>query len=118
MLNIEDRDGTWTKGQPWWYSWSIGKSTFLGKTSTETFEGPRFPASVPMPEGNYFATWTEKRYVKRYTGRLGRLRDRVAGPRQHSLVDLDIPGGIPHEGKGENSWDCGMDGLFGCSETL
>jgi hypothetical protein len=30
-------------------------------------------------------------------------------------VDLDIPGGIPHEGKGENSWDCGMDGLFGCS---
>jgi hypothetical protein len=29
-------------------------------------------------------------------------------------VKLDIPGGIPHNGKGENSWDCGDDGLWGC----
>jgi hypothetical protein len=29
--------------------------------------------------------------------------------------DVEIPGGIPFNGKGENSWDCGTDGLFGSS---
>lgn len=28
-------------------------------------------------------------------------------------VTLNIPKGIPFAGKGENSWDCGDDGLFG-----
>jgi hypothetical protein len=30
-------------------------------------------------------------------------------------ASVDIPGGIPHPGKGENSWDCGMDGVYGLS---
>lgn len=114
-VEIEDRDGTWSKGQPWWRSWSITTRTLLGRTKSETTEVPGGLAEIPLPEGKYQGAWTEKHYVNRYVGPLGRLRDAVLGPRQHSLIDLDIAGGIPIEGKGENSWDCGMDGLFGCS---
>jgi hypothetical protein len=28
-------------------------------------------------------------------------------------ADVKIPGGIPHQGKGENAWDCGDDATFG-----
>ena len=30
------------------------------------------------------------------------------------ILELNIPTGIPHEGKGTASWNCGEDGLFGC----
>lgn len=58
-----------------------------------------------MPEGCYPATVKiEERTWKR--------------PRwfRKTRVDayVDIPDGIPHEGKGTASWNCGEDGLFGC----
>lgn len=28
-------------------------------------------------------------------------------------ASVDIPAGIPHPGKGENSWDCGEDRTYG-----
>lgn len=87
----------------------------LGSNHTETITGQTGMTTVPLPEGTYPASWTQVTYVTTYTGRLGKIRDRIRGPRTHSTVDLDIPGGIPFEGKGENSWDCGMDGVFGTS---
>lgn len=114
-LNVEDRDGSWSKGQPWWRSWSITTSTLLGKNRSEVTEQPGGMAKIPLPEGIYQGAWTEKTYVNYYTRPLGVLRDRLLGPRKHSSIYLEIPGGIPIEGKGENSYDCGMDGLFGCS---
>lgn len=112
---VEDRDGTWTKGQPWWQDMKITTTTLFGRNRTVETIGGSGMTNVPLPEGNYAARWTERQYVNYYTRPLGRLRDRIWGPRRHSLVDLDIAGGIPVEGKGENSWDCGMDGVFGCS---
>lgn len=60
---------------------------------------------IPMPEGCYRAqakretrTWRRRWYWP--------LRRRVD-------VWLQIPGGIPFAGKGENSWDCGDDGIWG-----
>lgn len=60
---------------------------------------------IPMPEGCYPAkatrstcTWKRPRWISKP---------------QHEDIWLDIPGGIPHAGKGENGWDCGDDGLFG-----
>ena len=59
---------------------------------------------IPMPEGTYQArarlkefSWSRPRW---FTKRIKR-------------VVFDIPKGIPHEGKGENAWDCGHDATFG-----
>lgn len=59
---------------------------------------------VPMPEKSYSATaelleatWTRPRWFARTIKR----------------CKIDVPEGIPHAGKGENSWDCGDDATFG-----
>ena len=59
---------------------------------------------IPMPEGNYDAhikfckdVWKRSRGFSKTILR----------------IDADIPKGIPHAGKGENSWDCGDDATFG-----
>ena len=60
---------------------------------------------VDMPEGVYKGTF--KRFVSYWK--------RPRWPFVQSLhrMSFDIPAGIPHEGKGENSWDMGMDATFG-----
>jgi hypothetical protein len=45
---------------------------------------------IPMPEGVYAATWQ----------------------RDGDLIKVDIPGGIPINGKGEEVYDLGIDGVF------
>lgn len=61
---------------------------------------------IPMPERAYPATavltectWTHQRF--------GWPRKRVV------RVELEVPGGIPVPGKGENAWDCGDDATLG-----
>lgn len=58
---------------------------------------------IPMQEGCYRAkitfeklTWKRPRWF----------------PKTKESCDIQIPGGIPFSGKGENSWDCGDDGLW------
>lgn len=89
---------------PKWRYWSVfvddllfGRATF-SKRVLQTVE-----ASVPMPEGAYPATvtltedsWRRPRW---FTRRLLR-------------AEVDVPGGVPHPGKGENGWDCGEDATF------
>lgn len=61
--------------------------------------------TIAMPEGAYAANYKiEKRTWN---------RPRWPFKKEHTSIDFDIPAGIPHEGKGENSWDCGMDATFG-----
>lgn len=98
-----------------WREPSFSPRSLFGLNSTETIEGESGMTNIPMPEGVYPATWQKITYVTRYTKSLGKLRDRILGPRSHTSIKLDIPGGIPVEGKGENSWDCGMDGILGTS---
>lgn len=113
---LDQPDGRWSRTDPWWRRQTINKHTILGRQRTETETLDSGTTSVPMPEGAYPALWTRTRHTSHYVGRLGRLRDRVLGPRQSApSIMLDIPGGIPVQGKGENSWDCGMDGIFGTS---
>ena len=57
-----------------------------------------------MPEGAYKATvemfwgiWKRPRWVAKKILR----------------ANVEIPSGIPKNGKGENSWDCGEDATFG-----
>lgn len=79
---------------------------FLGRTkhSSELLETRE--VFIPMPEGQYKAiakkeisTWKRPRWFAK----------------KETYVSLDIPDGIPHQGKGENSWDCGEDSLHGIS---
>lgn len=63
--------------------------------------------ALSLPEGLYMA-------AVKYTLREWR-RPRLPFIKRHEGIEFTIPGGIPVEGKGENSWDCGMDAIFSAS---
>ena len=98
----------WSSKTPRWRDgyWSISELV-LGSRSSEVEEViEEREVIAPMPEGCY--------PVK------ARLEIRVLRGRFHTrrwrsvnLDVLDTKGGIPHDGKGENSWDCGADGTYG-----
>lgn len=102
------RWGEWRACDPWWIRGvSIDiKKLILGRITYEAEALALVPCHVPMPEGNYSAVAKVQRVTR------GRTR---WFKRTGKVVTLDIPKGIPHAGKGENSWDCGDDGLFGIS---
>ena len=62
---------------------------------------------IPLPEGSYPATVTLEcaRWKRR----------RWPFPLVRMTADIDIPQGVPVPGKGENSWDCGDDAIYGMS---
>ena len=105
-LTLWGRWGEWRAVDPWWIrgvSLNIPDVVF-GRTNYTAEELALVPCHVPMPEGKYPAvckiercTWKRPRWFARTENRAW----------------LDIPKGIPHAGKGENSWDCGDDGLYG-----
>lgn len=76
----------------------------LGRWRCTTTKGSPTIVFIPMPEGCYPA-WAimESRTWRRRFG----LR------RHDDSVWLDIPGGIPHAGKGTTCYNCGDDGLYG-----
>lgn len=65
---------------------------------------------IEMPEGVYQATY--KKFISSWR------RPRSPFVKKITRIELDIPVGIPHEGKGENSWDMGMDATFGVTMPL
>jgi hypothetical protein len=113
-LNPWTRLDEWHSNDPWW---SKGVVIRLGDLLFgEVMHSSKLLSSgevwIPMPEGCYRATYTVEGHVwswPRYP-----IRFRV-------YYCFDIPGGIPHEGKGENSWDCGEDATEGitlCADNL
>lgn len=99
---------SWSRKYPWCQWWRQGSFHFanlLGKESysCETLrEG--IPVQIQMPEGVYRGTAKVER--ARWKRPLWLARERVS-------TYIDVPSGIPFQGKGENAWDCGDDGLFG-----
>lgn len=94
-----------------WPGWHLTlqprlRDRLFGRTVCTTVEGDPEPVIVPMPEGNYPGhAKQEERTWK---------RPRWPWPSQHRVefwVDMDI--GIPVPGKGENSYDCDDDAVFG-----
>lgn len=65
---------------------------------------------ITMPEGIYKATY--KKFNSFWKRPLLPFEKKI------KRIMIDIPGGIPHPGKGENSWDCGMDATFGITMPL
>jgi hypothetical protein len=100
------RWGEWNTRDPWWIRGVAldFRRLVLGQRVYRAEELALVPCIVPMPEGNYHAVAKVQRVTRgfqRWFKRTGRE------------VTLSIPKGIPFAGKGENSWDCGDDGLFG-----
>jgi hypothetical protein len=77
---------------------------FTGDPKFKIEKGEPVPFVVPMPEGCYPAEATPETLTWTYRFGFKRVRDSWS---------LNIPKGIPFEGKGENSWDCGADALHG-----
>lgn len=78
----------------------------LGRSECVTTTGEWEPTVVPMPEGIYSATVRREDRVWK--------RKRWPWPSQKRTEWwIEIPGGIPTPGKGENSWDCDDDGIYG-----
>jgi hypothetical protein len=98
---------SWRRDDPWWKKTIVLhiEDWLLGSCRCEHTYGDPFTVYVPMPEGSYKATATPETFV---------WRRRFYMPvRRREGVKLEIEGGIPHAGKGENGWDCGDDGLWG-----
>ena len=98
----------WNSRDPWWMRGIFHiDDFFLGRTKVTREIIEERPVSIPMPEGVYAAKAT----MERFTRKRSRWFKSVS-----YFINIEIlNGGIPHEGKGENSWDCGTDGLCGMS---
>lgn len=106
----------WSRNDPWWMRSRLSLRKFLfGRdvhSSTVREEGT---CVVPMPEANYPATYKIIDREWRYPKPLGRLRDVVVGVRRTSTTEIEPGKPVPVPGKGENSWDCGDDGIYSMS---
>ena len=104
------RSMEWRAVDPWWIrgislnlpDLVLGPHRHVLMTDREGI-----PVQIPMPEGVYHGTAK----FERRTWKRPRWRAKT-----RLFTSVDVPnGGIPHAGKGENSWDCGDDGLCGWS---
>ena len=102
----------WSSKTPRWRHGSFHLKDFLlgqMKHNPEILEGPK-DILIPMPEGCYPGklkverrTWTRPRWPW-WPLKIVRVSR-----------DIEVEQGIPYSGKGENSWDCGEDGLCGAA---
>lgn len=99
----------WTAETPRWRDgcWHP-LDTFLGRVKYTKQDIETRQIAIPMPEGEYPATAVLQRCTWKRPRWFARTRHFVK-------VDIGARGGIPHEGKGENAHDCGIDGLCGYS---
>lgn len=92
---------SWHSEDPKWWEFNINvKDIFFGKEKYSRRVLETRDVEVPMPERSYKAkaqlcldTWSRSRWFSKSIKR----------------IDIELNEGIPHEGKGENSWDCGVD---------
>ena len=94
-----------------WPGWHLTfnprlRDRLLGRMDCVTETGEPFSVVVPLPEGNYPGecrrekrTWQRKRWPFSRRERVG------------YWIDMKIAPPVP--GKGENSWDCDDDGVYG-----
>jgi hypothetical protein len=99
------RQWDWNSKDPWWIKGVsvnlpdllLGKAEYSNRPLGDT------ETVVSMPEGNYRArvemfesTWKRPRWFAKRMVR----------------ATIHTPDGIPHPGKGENSWDCGENATY------
>ena len=105
----------WNRDDPW-YVKGISlyfKDFIMGQLKMSEKDICVENIAIPMPERTYEAT-TELKEQTRWRSRFPFSLFK----RKNLSAWVDIPSGIPFPGKGENGWDCGMDGLFGTGVHL
>lgn len=99
----------WDSRTPKWrhFSTDIFDHVFGPTKHMEALLVPKKAVKIPMPEGSYDGTFElkERRISRKYWP--------LTETFTTAHVEVDV--GIPHEGKGENSWDCGEDATYGLS---
>jgi hypothetical protein len=98
---------SWSSRDPWWKNGSRSlKDVFFGRMKYREGEPERHRIAVQMPEGTYTGTcvmradsWKRPLWFRRVIRR--------------AHIDMDKGQHVPFPGKGENSWDCGEDGIYG-----
>lgn len=103
-------DMGWSSGTPRWRhgGWHpLGHNMRQGEP--ELLE--ERPILVPMEERSYRGKAKLERTRWGFT-KLPRMFDRID---YHVTIDMEKGEQVPFPGKGENSYDCGMDGAFGMS---
>jgi hypothetical protein len=108
-----DRDSWSLATHPRWRYNNINfPDLFLGDVKHTKVMLSKHEVVIPMPEGAYPAT------VQMYMGIWKRPRWFA---KRITKAEVEVPQGIPFEGKGENSWDIGEDRTYtisGPAETL
>jgi hypothetical protein len=109
-----ENEMSWSSKEPKWMHWNFNfKDAFLGRMRhKQELHGQPIRIWIPLPEGQYLA---EAQYETRTWTRPIWPFWPLKIVRQATAVDVHAWHGLPHQGKGENSWDCGTDGLFGYS---
>lgn len=108
-LVLWGREHEWIRSDPWWVRGVHLdlKDAILGKakfTSTET--APEVPIEILLDDRIYTGTAKFERCTWKRPLWFTKVRDSV-------WINMDQGHGLPHAGKGENSWDCGDDALCG-----
>jgi hypothetical protein len=113
-INPWSKRNEWCKKDPWWVrgiSFDIKDILFGELEHKKEIVQKKQEIKIPMPEGTYDAEFviTENSW----------WRSRIPFFKTiHYYADINIPIWIPFNGKGENAWDCGTNGLFGVSVML
>jgi len=98
MMDYESTD-------PWWWKFDINLADlFLGKAKYYKNIIKKGGAEIDMPEGIYPANFE----IARQTWKRPRWFKKVV-----ESVWFDLPVGIPAYGKGESSWNCGIQATTG-----
>jgi hypothetical protein len=103
--SIWEKSGHWSSSDPWWMHGNFNPKNFLlgrNKYSSEVVEEKR--TVIPMPEGSYPATVKLERCTWK--------RPRWPRPLYRYSTEITPDQFIPVPGKGENSYDCGDDGVW------
>ena len=103
-------ENEWSSSTPRWRAGSFDPADFiLGRVKCETLREDPIEGVIRLPEAAYAATATREHRTWK--------RPRWPFVRRASDWSFDIPRGLPIPGKGENSWDCGEDAIFGCGSS-
>lgn len=104
----EDKCGNWENGTYFRFPWFKATDFIFGK-QVHLVQRPRdcdiHKGFIEMPEGKYPALFSFETRIW--------FRPRSPFRKIRYDTDVDIPIGIPESGKGENSWDCGENALYG-----
>jgi hypothetical protein len=96
----------WSSRTPKWRNGHFDPADFLlGRHKYSSEELSTENVEVPMPEKTYAGTVTLTRDTWK--------RPRWPFSRSIYRANIEVEGGVPHPGKGENSWDCGEDATYG-----